>query len=126
MKAILSQFSNSREEPAAPTSKKKCRVTKHRRGAVILKSTRGCGVSSDSDSNDSDLSDADGCLASDDGDDEDDESDADAPDQDDDIIRAAEADQQADLDEAEQTAELKLPVTSIERKVASMALSKVG
>jgi len=142
-KAILSQFSNSlndKETQAAPTPRKNHPAAKYR-GAAASRSTHGGGgISNDSDDDDNNNNGNDNNNNSDDddnnsddddddnSDDDDDNSDddGDTPGQDDGIIQAAEAAQQADLEEAEQCAKLNIPVTNSERKVASMALSKVG
>jgi hypothetical protein len=132
-KAILSQFSNSlddEETQAAPTPRKNHPAAKCR-GATASRSTRGSGGipnDSDDDSDDNNRNDDNDDYDNNNGDDGDDNSDddGDTPDQDDDIIQAAEAAQQVDLEEAEQSAKLNIPVTNSERKVASMALSKVG
>lgn len=78
----------------------------------------------DQDSNDgddyfSDNSDVEECN-------DDDAGHSDTLDQDEDVILAAEAAQQEDLNDAEESAELAVMVTGDERKVASTALSKVS
>ena len=50
----------------------------------------------------------------------------DGPDQDEDVIHAAEAEQQEDIDEAVQLAELEVMVADSEQKTASTALLKVS
>ena len=82
------------------------------------------GDSSDSDSGDD--NDCSSCDGNGDGNGDGDGGDIDMADQDEDVIRAAEAAQQVDLDEAEQLAELEITVTNSERKVASTALAKVS
>jgi len=87
------------------------------------KRTRGA----DDDLSSSGSSDSDGHSSCDDGDNNGgDDSDIDTPDQDEDVIRVAEAAQEEDLAEAEQLAELTVQVTNGEQKVASTALAKVS
>jgi hypothetical protein len=128
MKAILSQFSHKLEDeevpPAlAPTSRKKRpaaqRQAHARSMATLTRVTARQTLNSDSDSDDDD-------SRSSYGGDDDDDSDVETLDQDEDVIRAAEAAQQADLIEAEQSAELEFVLTDSEQNVASMALAKVS
>ena len=133
-KAVLSQFSSKLEDDKAqpalaerPAAERQARV----RGTAPLgpiraptrQARRAASDSSDSDSNDSDSGDDDDCPPHSSGNND---GDIDMPDQDEDVIRAAEAAQQADLDEAEQAAELELAVTDGEQKIASTALAKVS
>jgi hypothetical protein len=155
MKAILSQFANKLDDSGLPpncasTSKKRKKTTKHRackqtapstRGPRKIQQTQAANDGSDlSDGDDDDDDDDDDGGSNSDGnsngdgdsngsDDEGNNGDiepADGLDQDEDVIRAAEAAQQEDIDEAMQLAELEVTVADSEQKTASTALSKVS
>ena len=105
--------------PALTSGKKRPAAKRQAQNLTRVPTRQTHGAASDlSDSDSGDDDDCSSCGG--------DGGDIDMPDQDEDVIRAAEAAQQVDLAEAEQEAERELVVMDSEQKVASTALAKVS
>ena len=114
VKAILSQFAkqlDNNEAPSVPKSKK-TRVPAKRKACILVNDSSD---DDDDDDDDDDVSDGMRRDASDD-----------TLDQDEDVIHAAEEAQEADLNDAAESAGLEVTVMDDEQKAASTALSKAS
>ena len=131
VKAILSQFAkqlDNNEAPSVPKSKK-TRVPAKRKAHILVNDLSDDDNDDDNDNDNDDDDDND----NDNDDDDDNVSDGmccnasdDTLDQDEDVIRAAEEAQEADLNDAAESAGLEVTVMDNEQKAASTALSKAS